>query len=116
MVARIAGMRNLRRVVGLPLRRVVGLRLLWHLLVLVLVVLVLVLVLLLLLVVVVLLLLVLLLLLRCRHPSTALGLHPTLLTELLRQLRTVHPVTSSSRVPPWARFYGPRPIVAQPVA
>ena len=114
MVARIAGMRNLRRVVGLPLRRVVGLRLLWHLLVLVLV-----LVLLLVLVLVVLLLLLLLLvllLLRCRHPSTALGLHPTLLTELLRQLCTVHPVTSSSRVPPWARCYGPRPIVAQPVA
>ena len=112
MVARIAGMRNLRRVVGLPLRRVVGLRLLWHLLVLVLVLVLLVLLLLLLLLVVV----VLLLLLRCRHPSTALGLHPTLLTELLRQLCTVHPVTSSSRVPPWARCYGPRPIVAQPVA
>ena len=103
MVARIAGMRNLRRVVGLPLRRVVGLRLLWHLLLLVLVLLLL-------------LLLLVLLLLRCRHPSTALGLHPTLLTELLRQLCTVHPVTSSSRVPPWARCYGPRPIVAQPVA
>ena len=116
MVARIAGMRNLRRAVELRLRVVVGL-----LLLLLLLLPLLLLLLLLLLLVVELLLLVVQLLVPCRHLSAALGLHLTLRNAPSRRAITAAPspiqpalAVAQLRLPPGAPLYGPRPTVAQP--